>query len=247
MRRAKRRYIRAPRIRWNINVIFLLLILLIIALKMLAAIVSNIYAYFSGLDIIGWLYASLGLGGLALLFGMSQRFEKQMSEKRLIQSNLILEEQKRKQIQKMKDQTTLENLKQMHWHQFEAFIRQLYDFRGYEAALTPATCDGGKDIILLKDKVISIVECKRYNSPKVTRPDIQKFHSAILDTKAQKGYFVTTGEFTKPAVAYCEDKPIELINGEQLVKLIMETIRMCEEAEKESVLSFECLEIDPAK
>lgn len=218
-----------------------------ITVKVLLVIVSNIYAFFSGLDVFGWLYATIVLSVLALLFWMSQSYEKQMNEKRFLQKKLILEEQKQKQVQRMKEQTTLEKLKQMHWHQFETFIKQLYDFRGYKATLTPATCDGGKEIILIKDNVISVVECKKYNSPKVTRPDIQKFHSAILDMKAQIGYFVTTGEFTKPVMEYCKHKPIELINGETLVKLVMETVRQFEETESGKLLytSMEFLEGEP--
>nr|WP_318506109.1 restriction endonuclease [Bacillus sp. T3] len=69
-----------------------------------------------------------------------------------------------------------------------------------------------------------LVECKRYNSQKVTRPEIQKFHSAIIDMKAKKGFFVTTGEFTKTAIEYSNDKHIELINGNSLLSLLQMAI-----------------------
>jgi restriction endonuclease Mrr len=56
----------------------------------------------------------------------------------------------------------------------------------------------------------------------VTRPDVQKFHSAIIDMNAIEGYFVTTGQFTKPAIEYVKDKPIHLIDLPKLLDLIEE-------------------------
>jgi len=73
---------------------------------------------------------------------------------------------------------------------------------GYRAILTPKTGDAGKDIILKKDSLTMLIECKRYTSKKVTRPEIQKFHSHIMDMNATKGFYITTGEFTKHAADY---------------------------------------------
>jgi len=56
-------------------------------------------------------------------------------------------------------------------------------------------------------------------------PDIQKFHSALIDCKADKGYFVTTGDFTSQAKSYVLNKPIELINGDKLARLIEEVTK----------------------
>lgn len=61
----------------------------------------------------------------------------------------------------------------------------------------------------------TVAECKRYGKTKAGRPDIQKFHSAIIDCNAEVGYFITTGEFTKQALAYVVDKPIVLIDGQK--------------------------------
>lgn len=80
-------------------------------------------------------------------------------------------------------------------------------------------------IILRKNHEILLVECKRYNTPKVTRPDIQKFHSAMIDMNAKKGLLITTGEFTKPAIEYTKNKAIEVIDGDHLIAFINKSIR----------------------
>lgn len=106
--------------------------------------------------------------------------------------------------------------------QFEEYIAELFRYLGYDAKVTPKTGDGGKDIILRKNGEITLVECKKYNTTKVTRPDIQKFHSAIIDMNAKEGFFVTTGYFTQPAMEYIVDKPIRAIDLPRLMDIIVE-------------------------
>jgi HJR/Mrr/RecB family endonuclease len=115
-----------------------------------------------------------------------------------------------------------EKLLTMHHTEFEHFIAKVFSLKGYEANVTPPSGDGGKDVILKKNGQLTVVECKRYNSPKVTRPDVQKFHSAIIDMNAIEGYFVTTGQFTKPATEYVTNKPIHLIDLPKLLDVIDE-------------------------
>lgn len=113
-----------------------------------------------------------------------------------------------------------EKLKAMKPNEFETYIGDLFSIMGYESKVTPLTGDGGKDILLRKGDDLTIVECKRYNATKVTRPDIQKFHSAIMDMNAKEGLYVTTGYFTVPAIKYVLDKPITLIDLPRLLDLI---------------------------
>lgn len=134
-------------------------------------------------------------------------------------------------------QRNLNDLKQMDWFDFESFICDIFILLGYDAYTTNRTNDGGKDIIIHKGDFYGIAECKRYDKSKITRPDIQKFHSAIIDSNAEKGYFITTGEFTKPAIQYVLDKPIVLINGEKIV-MLLEKIR---NSDVEAVHSIETL------
>lgn len=73
----------------------------------------------------------------------------------------------------------------MHHREFEYYIADLFSTKGYEAVVTPASGDGGKDIILRKEGKTSVVECKRYGNKKIGRPEIQKFHSALIDSQAK--------------------------------------------------------------
>ncbi|MFD1362315.1 restriction endonuclease [Lentibacillus salinarum] len=131
-------------------------------------------------------------------------------------------EQRRLRLERKRN---LDDLKKMLPSTFEHYTCDLFRQFGYDAHVTPVSGDSGKDIMIYKQNMFAIAECKRYDKTKVTRPDIQKFHSALIDCKADKGYFVTTGDFTSQAKSYVLDKPIEMINGAKLVHLIVEVTK----------------------
>ncbi|WP_307584751.1 restriction endonuclease [Paenibacillus wynnii] len=104
--------------------------------------------------------------------------------------------------------------------EFEDYMARVFRCAGYDCEVTKRSGDGGKDIILRSDNEVRLVECKRYTTPKVGRPDIQKFHSAIIECGAIEGFYITTGEYTKQALECAENKSILTVNGEQLLNLI---------------------------
>ncbi|MUV38795.1 hypothetical protein JNUCC1_02666 [Lentibacillus sp. JNUCC-1] len=114
----------------------------------------------------------------------------------------------------------LNSLKKMTPIDFEYYISDLFHQMGFDAHVTKATGDGGKDILIYKKDFHAIIECKRYVKQKVTRPHVQKFYSAIIDCKADKGYIITTGEFTAQAISYAIGKSIVLIDGRRLIRII---------------------------
>ncbi|MFF2878133.1 restriction endonuclease [Gottfriedia sp. NPDC057991] len=116
-----------------------------------------------------------------------------------------------------------EELIKLDPYEFEKFVADIFTVKGFDAIVTSKSRDGGKDIILSKENKKYIVECKRYNKKqKISRTAIQKFHSAIIDTGAEYGYFVTTSFFTKDAIEYVSNKPIVLIDLHSLSDLIEE-------------------------
>ncbi len=104
---------------------------------------------------------------------------------------------------------------------FEQFIADLYTDRGYKTECTGGSGDGGKDIIMYKAHNKYVVEVKLYKqSHKVDRERIQKLHSAMIDSDADKAIFVTTSDFTEPAYEYAAKYDIQTINGRELSRMI---------------------------
>lgn len=111
--------------------------------------------------------------------------------------------------------------------EFEKICQVLVEKMGFTAEITKASGDGGIDIIaynhqpLLSGKYI--IQCKRY-SGSVGEPIIRDLYGVVTSERANKGILMTTGSFTKQAIAFAEGKPIELINGDMLHDLILKYV-----------------------
>lgn len=166
-----------------------------------------VFIWVTSLSIVHWLIIFFCF--LGLIFVRRRHKEKQLK--------MIAEERRRK----LERQAKLEVLIKMGSREFEEYICDLFIEIGFDAILTPQTRDGGKDLMIYKDDLFAVVECKKYNhTNKVSVTSIRNFHSVIMDSKADKGLFITTSEFTGPAMSYAIDKPIILMNGENLIKII---------------------------
>lgn len=67
-----------------------------------------------------------------------------------------------------------------------------------------------------------VIQCKRYNVAPVREPEINQFLGAMNKYQADYGVFVTNGRFTNSArQAAREGSPITLIDGNDLVKLVI--------------------------
>lgn len=148
--------------------------------------VYQLFIWITNLSIYQWMVI------LTLIVGFVIARRHIKNERRLRES-----EERREYLER---QSNLEDLMQLNWLDFEKYIRDLFIQLGFEASLTSPSGDGGRDIFIYKDDFFAVAECKQYGpTNKVTRPDIQKFHSAVIDCKADKGFFITTGVFTRHA------------------------------------------------
>lgn len=104
---------------------------------------------------------------------------------------------------------------------FEKYCTDLFRAMGINAITTSPVNDGGYDIILTyPDQKRGIVECKCYNkNHSVGRPQIQKLVGANQTVQVEYMIFITTSDFSAPAVKYANDIGVHLINGTQLMEL----------------------------
>ena len=67
-----------------------------------------------------------------------------------------------------------------------------------------------------------MIQCKRYNVAPVSEPEINQFLGAMNKYQADYGVFITNGRFTNAArIAAREGSPITLIDGNELVRLVI--------------------------
>lgn len=108
-----------------------------------------------------------------------------------------------------------------HPTDFESFCADLFRRLGYQAQTTPPTRDGGFDIHLQDENgITSIVECKCYDqNHHIGRPVVQKLRGANSIAHANGMMVVTTSSFSQDAINYAQQVGVQLIDGNQLVKL----------------------------
>jgi len=90
---------------------------------------------------------------------------------------------------------------------FEEVIAKIFYDLGCAVELTPATHDGGKDIILTFEgptgKNIAYVECKKYSPENPVGIEIVRgVHSVHLENNVNKSLIVTTSHFTPEACRF---------------------------------------------
>lgn len=113
--------------------------------------------------------------------------------------------------------------------EFENVCQVLVEKMGFSTKTTKASGDGGIDLIAFNHQPLLsgkyIIQCKRY-AGSVSEPIIRDLYGVVMSERANKGILMTTGHFTKSAIAFATGKPLELIDGPAL-KSLMNQYGLC--------------------
>lgn len=118
-------------------------------------------------------------------------------------------------------QTSLESLKALSWKEFEWMVGEAYRRQGYtvEDSLDRGP-DGGVDLVLRKDERKILVQCKRWKTRSVGAPIVREQYGILNAENADEVIIVASGKFTREAINFAEGKPITLVDGKQLLRLL---------------------------
>ncbi len=115
----------------------------------------------------------------------------------------------------------LERIRRLSWQDFEDFIAEVYRGEGYHVEQAArGRADGGYDLVLLRENTSVLVQCKHWLVYQVGVPRVRELAGAMQKVGATGGVFVTTGVFTKPAKQFATGMPIELVDGEALIRRV---------------------------
>ena len=122
------------------------------------------------------------------------------------------------------DRDLLRWVRGMQPKEFEEYMADLFSRMGYKTKTVGGAYDGGIDVIAEKDGIVNYIQCKKFITSQVGVGDIRDFYGALADQLANsKGYFITTNKFTLESQRFAEDKPIELVDGFDLIRYIRMT------------------------
>jgi restriction system protein len=114
----------------------------------------------------------------------------------------------------------------MEWEDFEHLVRELFQKEfaqtGGEVRVTQASRDRGVDAIAFDPDPIRggkfVIQAKRYNMV-VSVSAVRDLYGTMIAEGATKGILVTTSYFGRDSREFAKDKPITLIDGENLVHM----------------------------
>ena len=119
------------------------------------------------------------------------------------------------------------NLASMDWEDFEHLIREIfqkeYASKGGEVKVTRASADGGVDAIAFDPDPIHggkiIIQAKRYTNI-VSVAAVRELYGTVVNEGATKGILVTTSDYGKDSYEFAKNKPLSLLNGQNLLHLL---------------------------
>lgn len=118
-------------------------------------------------------------------------------------------------------QTGLDSLRGLPWKRFEDLLGEAYRRQGYVVEETlGGGADGGVDLVLRRGNDVTLVQCKRWNGKPVPVQTVRELYGVLHDRRASAAKLVATTNFTTDAVAFANGKPIELVDADQLVRLV---------------------------
>lgn len=96
--------------------------------------------------------------------------------------------------------------------EFEHYVAAEFTAAGYKTDVTRYSGDGGIDIIMYRDNKTYGVQCKMLSSDRfVDTADILCFLGALVNMRADSGFFVTSGKFTVNGTNIAENNGIRLV------------------------------------
>lgn len=116
---------------------------------------------------------------------------------------------------------SLNSLASGSWAQFEQLVGEAFRRHGYTVEETGLGCpDGGIDLILRKQGQKVLVQCKQWRSRQIGVGVVREMAGLLAHHGADAVKIVCIGTFTRDAEAFAAGKPIELIRGEALLRMI---------------------------
>ena len=113
-------------------------------------------------------------------------------------------------------------LADLSWQEFELVVGELYGRQGYAVEMCSGDgSDGGVDLRLRKNGETTLVQCKHWKVYRVGVSTVRELFGILTAERADHAILVTTGKFTRDAIAFADGKPLTLIDGARL-KVIIE-------------------------
>ncbi len=116
-----------------------------------------------------------------------------------------------------------DGLKDMDWREFEMLVGEGFRLQGYAVRENShGGPDGGVDLVLEKNGETTLVQCKQWKAFRVGVAVVRELYGVMAARGAAAGVVVTSGRFTRDAMAFAAGRNLRLMDGEQLMALLQQ-------------------------
>lgn len=151
---------------------------------------------------------------------------------------LILRSIKKKRGALAYESKSLSDLQELSWKDFKEYIMGLFKKLGYSLVDNRGLNEERTDLKLKRNGRLSIVRCNKYYVRKVPLPMVLEFYKAMdREPGLEKGYFITTGLFSREAKKFASGKQLELIDGVKFMDFVRIADSMDAAEEKSDIQS----------
>ena len=102
--------------------------------------------------------------------------------------------------------------------QFETEVGLLFEKIGYNVEQTAATNDGGVDLVLRREGIMTIVQCKAH-AKRIPVSVLRELSASMVDFGATSAIIACFEGLTKTAEQYIANKPIHVLKLEDVLRL----------------------------
>jgi len=114
-------------------------------------------------------------------------------------------------------------LRTVSWQEFEELVGEAYRRKGFSVTKTGGGgADGGVDLVLRKGGEKFLVQCKHWRMDKVGVKLVRELYGVVMAESASGGILISSGSFTREAQDFAKGKPLDLLDGRQLIEVIEE-------------------------
>lgn len=108
-------------------------------------------------------------------------------------------------------------LRAMSWEDFSTLVAEAYRRRGYEVDRARG---GAFDFTLRRNGRITLVQCRRWKVRQVGIGPLRELYEAVDGNNAFNAVCIAAGNFSDTARQFASGKPITLLNGAELARLV---------------------------
>jgi restriction system protein len=115
----------------------------------------------------------------------------------------------------------IKSIQELPWQQFKEMVAEAYRRSGYMILETSSfATDPGVDLVMRKSANLYLLQCRYWQNRKLGIREAKKLQALLHEKHATAAFLLTTGIFTKEARHYALSRPINLVDGIELVELL---------------------------